>query len=84
MSETAISAAMQAQNYPIVDKPLELGGVSFHSGWFFHRAGANVSAAPRLVKTIIDMNAGMRPAEPSTIKSKRTGRNGVPAPRSVR
>ena len=63
-SEAAITAAMEAQAFPIVDEPFALGDVSFHSGWLFHKAGANVSQTPRSVMTIIYMDAAMRLAEP--------------------
>ena len=47
------------------DNPLErsifdLGEVSFHLGWTFHRAGANTSAVPREVMTIIYLEEDMR------------------------
>lgn len=47
------------------DNPLErsifdLGEVSFHQGWTFHRAGANTSTVPREVMTIIYMEEDMR------------------------
>ncbi len=64
-SEAAITAAMEAQAFPIFDEPFDLGDVSFHSGWVFHRAGPNVSSTPRAVMTIIYIDAAMRVAEPS-------------------
>jgi ectoine hydroxylase-related dioxygenase (phytanoyl-CoA dioxygenase family) len=63
-SEAAITAAMEAQAFPIVDEPFDLGDVSFHAGWLFHKAGPNVSKTPRSVMTIIYMDAAMRLAEP--------------------
>lgn len=63
-SEQKISAAMEASGFDIDESPYELGDVSFHSGWTFHRAGANRSAQPRSVMTIIYMDAEMRVAEP--------------------
>lgn len=63
-SEAAITAAMEAQGYPVIDEPFDLGDVSFHSGWIFHRAGANRSTTPRSVMTMIYMDADMRLAEP--------------------
>jgi ectoine hydroxylase-related dioxygenase (phytanoyl-CoA dioxygenase family) len=49
---------------PVSDEPFDLGEVSFHSGWVFHRAGANASGRPREVMTIIYMDENMRLAEP--------------------
>ena len=63
-SEAKITAAMEAQGFPIDDAPFALGDVSFHAGWTFHRAGANLTTQPRSVMTIIYMDAAMRLAEP--------------------
>ena len=51
---------------PLDDTPFDLGEVSFHSGWLFHRAGANTSEKPREVMTIIYMEEDMRLLEPRT------------------
>lgn len=64
-SEAAITAEMEARGFPIVDEPFALGEVSFHAGWVFHRAGANVSTAPRSVMTIIYMDIDMRLKAPT-------------------
>jgi ectoine hydroxylase-related dioxygenase (phytanoyl-CoA dioxygenase family) len=65
-SEQQISSLMEAQGFPIVDEPFELGEVSFHLGWTFHRAGANTSADPRSVMTIIYMDQDMRLKAPDS------------------
>jgi ectoine hydroxylase-related dioxygenase (phytanoyl-CoA dioxygenase family) len=44
--------------------PFDLGEISFHSGWTFHRAGRNLSDRPREVMTIIYMDEDMRLAAP--------------------
>lgn len=59
-SERAITANMQAHGFPVVDEPFDLGEVSFHSGWTFHRAGPNRSTQPRSVMTVIYMDKDMR------------------------
>lgn len=64
-SEREITAAMQAQGFAVVDEPFDLGDVSFHLGWTFHRAGANVSPRPRSVMTVIYMDEAMRLKPPS-------------------
>lgn len=69
-SEAAITAAMEAQDYPIVDAPFDLGDVSFHAGWLFHRAGPNVSTTPRSVMTVIYMDAEMTLAEPTNAQQR--------------
>jgi ectoine hydroxylase-related dioxygenase (phytanoyl-CoA dioxygenase family) len=64
-SEARIGAEMERQGFALADDPFELGEVSFHSGWTFHRAGPNRTADPRSVMTIIYMDKDMRLAEPS-------------------
>ena len=39
-SEAKIGRSLKEQNYPINDTPFDLGEVSFHYGWTFHRAGS--------------------------------------------
>jgi ectoine hydroxylase-related dioxygenase (phytanoyl-CoA dioxygenase family) len=64
-SERLIRDHMEGQDYPFEIAPFDLGEVSFHLGWTFHRALANVSAAPRSVMTVIYMDADMRLKEPA-------------------
>lgn len=64
-SEAKITAAMEAQGFPIDEQPYALGDVSFHAGWTFHRAGPNQSTQPRSVMTMIYMDAAMRLAAPA-------------------
>ena len=59
-SEREITANMEAHGFPVVDEPFDLGEVSFHLGWTFHRAGPNRSQAPRSVMTVIYMDRDMR------------------------
>jgi ectoine hydroxylase-related dioxygenase (phytanoyl-CoA dioxygenase family) len=49
---------------PTVREPYQLGDVSYHTGWTFHRAGANESTAPRAVMTVIYMDADITLTEP--------------------
>lgn len=49
---------------PKSEEPFVLGDVSFHSGWTFHRAGANTSTTPRAVMTIIYIDSDMVIGEP--------------------
>lgn len=65
-SEERIGRSMKDQNYPLDDTPFDLGEVSFHYGWTFHRAGPNVSTKPRAVMTIIYMDEDMRLIQPNT------------------
>ncbi|MBQ0958205.1 phytanoyl-CoA dioxygenase family protein [Ideonella sp. 4Y11] len=59
-SEDRISANMARHGFEFVSGAFELGEVSFHLGWTFHKAGANHSQRPRSVMTIIYMDAAMR------------------------
>lgn len=62
-SEALIAEAIK--NFHLNETPFELGEVSFHSGWTFHRAGANVSGKARKVMTMIYMDKDIRIIEPT-------------------
>ena len=64
-SERGGSRAVSARGFPIVDETFELGKVSFHLGWTFHRAGANTFPRPRSVMTIIYMDQEMKLVAPT-------------------
>ena len=51
---------MQKHGFQFANDAFDLGEVSFHLGWTFHRATANVSNNPRAVMTVIYMDAEMR------------------------
>lgn len=59
-SEEKIGACMARQGFEFVSSAFDLGEVSFHLGWTFHKAGANISDRPRSVMTVIYMDAAMR------------------------
>ncbi len=61
-SEERIGAALK--NHGVDEGAFELGEVSFHSGWTFHRAAPNTTSKPREVMTIIYMDENMRLTEP--------------------
>jgi len=63
-SEKQISAALEAKKLPMDEGPFDLGEVSYHYGWTFHRAGPNKSKNSRSVMTIIYMEDGIRVAQP--------------------
>lgn len=58
-SELIIEQKLRVTDFPHVIEPFELGEVSFHSGWVFHRAGANLSHQLRKVMTVIYMDKDM-------------------------
>ncbi|MBL7783858.1 MAG: phytanoyl-CoA dioxygenase family protein [Saprospiraceae bacterium] len=58
-SEVKIQQRLRVTDFPHVVEPFDLGEVSFHSGWVFHRAGANSSSQVRKVMTVIFMDKNM-------------------------
>lgn len=58
-SESAIQQKLRVTDFKHVIEPFDLGEVSFHSGWVFHRAGANTTDKIRKVMTIIYMDKDM-------------------------
>jgi ectoine hydroxylase-related dioxygenase (phytanoyl-CoA dioxygenase family) len=63
-SETIIKQRLRVTDFKHVIEPFDLGEVSFHSGWVFHRAGANLTDQTRKVMTIIYMDRDMLLKEP--------------------
>ena len=55
-SEKIIKENLGVNDFPHIIESFEIGEVSFHSGWIFHRAGANTSKEIRKVMTIIYMD----------------------------
>jgi len=62
-SEAILAQALK--QFPICEAPFELGEVSYHAGWTYHRAGSNVSSKARRVMTIIYMDKDIRIVEPT-------------------
>ena len=63
-SEAEIEKNLRRSQLPVVSEPFDLGEVSFHYGYTFHRAGPNTSKQPRRVMTIIYMDSEMRLIQP--------------------
>ena len=59
-SEQKIEQKLRVTDFKHVIEPFDLGEVSFHSGWVFHRAGANTTDDTRKVMTIIYMDKDMK------------------------
>lgn len=59
-SEQLIQKKLRVTDFKHIIEPFDLGEVSFHSGWVFHRAGANSTNQTRKVMTIIYMDKDMR------------------------
>jgi len=62
-SERFIGERMKLSDFPVDETPFDLGEVSFHLGFLFHRAGPNQTTAPREVMTVIYMDSEMRLTE---------------------
>jgi len=63
-SENIIQQKLKVTDYKHVIEPFDAGEISFHSGWVFHRAGANFSNQMRKVMTIIYMDKDMKLKNP--------------------
>jgi ectoine hydroxylase-related dioxygenase (phytanoyl-CoA dioxygenase family) len=62
--ESEAVMAAQLKQFKLNEEPFDLGEVSFHSGWLFHRAGENASGSPRKVMTMIYMDDEQRITQP--------------------
>jgi ectoine hydroxylase-related dioxygenase (phytanoyl-CoA dioxygenase family) len=58
-SEAAIQQRLRVTDFKHVAEAFDMGEVSFHSGWVFHRAGANTTEQMRKVMTVIYMDKEM-------------------------
>lgn len=63
-SEQIMQQRLRVTDYPHVIEEFDLGEISFHSGWLFHRAGANTTNEMRKVMTVIFMDKNMRLKKP--------------------
>ncbi len=61
-SEAIMSQSLTQFN--LNEGPFDLGEVSYHAGWLFHRAGPNVSKSARKVMTMIYMDKDQRVMQP--------------------
>lgn len=55
-SEIQIKEQLKINDFEHIIEPFDIGEVSFHSGWVFHRAGSNQTNFIRKVMTIIYMD----------------------------
>lgn len=56
--------------FSLHETPFDLGEVSYHAGWLFHRAGANVSGKARKVMTMIYMDKDQKIMAPKNSYQK--------------
>jgi ectoine hydroxylase-related dioxygenase (phytanoyl-CoA dioxygenase family) len=58
--ESEMTLKQALNSFSMEESPFALGDISFHSGWTFHRAGANTTDRPREVMTIIYADENIR------------------------
>ncbi|MDQ8199894.1 phytanoyl-CoA dioxygenase family protein [Pelagicoccus enzymogenes] len=63
-SEKRIDQHLKVSDFPVDSSPYDLGEVSFHYGFTFHRAGPNTSEKMRKIMTIIYMDKDMKLQKP--------------------
>lgn len=63
-SQDMLEATLRREGYTHVIEAFDLGEVSFHRGWLYHRAGANQTDKMRKVMTMIYMDKDMMLKEP--------------------
>ncbi|HVX44389.1 MAG TPA: phytanoyl-CoA dioxygenase family protein [Mycobacteriales bacterium] len=63
-SEAQLQQKLSEQGFRVSTTPYDLGEVSFHQGWTFHRAEPNTTDIPRRVMTIIYIDADIRVSQP--------------------
>lgn len=62
--ESEMTLKQALESFSINNSAYDLGDVSFHAGWTFHRAGANTTHKSREVMTVIYMDENIRLIEP--------------------
>ena len=62
--ESELTLKQALEQFRMEDSAYDLGEVSFHSGWTFHRAGANSTDRPREVMTVIYMDEKIHLTDP--------------------
>lgn len=80
-SEKKIQEQLKLSNLPVDETPFDLGEVSFHLGFTFHRAGPNQLPKAREVMTIIYMDRDMRLAQPANRHQESDWNNWCPGAR---
>jgi ectoine hydroxylase-related dioxygenase (phytanoyl-CoA dioxygenase family) len=63
-SQEKLEATLKGEGYRHVIEAFEVGEISFHMGWLYHRAGANQTDTMRKVMTMIYMDKDMALKEP--------------------
>lgn len=77
-SEQQLQQMIEAQKFPIDRGPFDLGEVSFHLGWTYHRAGPNRTDRCREVMTMIYTDAANTVKQPANHYQQADWDNFVP------
>ncbi|MDZ4769121.1 MAG: phytanoyl-CoA dioxygenase family protein [Chloroflexota bacterium] len=77
-SEKYIADQVASGGFTVDEAPFDLGEVSYHMGWTFHRAGANQSDRARAVMTMIYIDADMRVMQPKNANQEADLRDWIP------
>jgi ectoine hydroxylase-related dioxygenase (phytanoyl-CoA dioxygenase family) len=64
-SEKELQKKLTLNDFKQIVEPFDIGEVSFHTGWLFHRAGPNKTDQMRKVMTVIYMDKDMQLKEPA-------------------
>ena len=77
-SENKIKKSFSNDNYEIFEESFNLGDISFHYGWTFHRAAKNQLKKTRGVMTIIFIDSKMKLKKPENINQESDKKNWCP------
>jgi ectoine hydroxylase-related dioxygenase (phytanoyl-CoA dioxygenase family) len=77
-SEQIIQKSLKDAQADYDEGPFDLGEVSFHLGWTFHRAGPNTTTNPRRVMTMIYVDENMLLAKPKNKHQENDWRDWCP------
>jgi len=77
-SEKLINQHLKLSDFPIDETPYDLGEVSFHLGYTFHRAGPNKLPTPREVMTVIYIDKDIRLIQPRNPRQESDWKNWCP------
>ncbi|MEP7321760.1 MAG: phytanoyl-CoA dioxygenase family protein [Saprospiraceae bacterium] len=59
-SQELLKSTLKSEGYPHIIESFDIGEVSYHMGWLFHRAGPNKTNSMRSVMTMIYIDKEMR------------------------
>jgi len=63
-SEALLAKTLRINDFPHIVEPFDIGEVSYHLGWLYHRAGPNTTDKMRAVMTVIYMDKDVKLKQP--------------------